>query len=461
MSATITKLKILIVEDEEYFRKHISKLLERYGQITEADNATAAIELIQKRYFDMVLIDINLHGVDEGFNVLEQAKAKGLFSVMLTDNEREEYIHRAYQIGVNHYLTKDQCEHVIDWIVKDRSSALGEEIAPDFFEVEYITKNQSLIQEIKSIKNRMMGDKSILILGETGVGKTKIAGYIHKMGGGKEQNFVSFNASSVPEALLESELFGHTKGAFASPDKNKQGLLQVANGGTLFLDEITSLPLGIQKKLLKCLDEKFFYPIGGIQPIKTNFRLVSSTCDNIYKLIQENQFRIDLFYRMNGIILSIPPLRLRKEDIPVLIHYFLKKCSRRIFIDKKAMEKLIVFGWPGNIRELKRVVEELSSKSNGMIIEQDLPKEILDNRENFCIVGKKKFITEEQVSFALKFGLKDFIEKIQLDIVREVLKSFSNNHRKSREALGLSKTTFYNLNLRSKEEDQKGKEMIQ
>ncbi|MBF0363255.1 MAG: sigma-54-dependent Fis family transcriptional regulator [Oligoflexia bacterium] len=455
------KLKILIIEDEAYFRKHVVELIESYGIITEMDDATRACDLIQSRYFDIVIIDINLHGVDEGFRILEQTKAKGMFSVMLTDSEKEEYIQRAYKIGVNHYLTKDQCEHAIEWIVKDRSNNLGGEISPEFFDTEYITKNQSLISEIKSIKNRMIGDKAILILGETGVGKTKIAEYIHKMGGGSDQNFVSLNVSSIPETLLESELFGHIKGSFTGADKNKKGLLQVADGGTLFLDEITSIPLSVQKKLLKCLEEKIFYPVGGINPVKTNFRLISSTCENIYKLIQENQFRIDLFYRINGIILTIPALRSRQEDIPILINHFLKKCSRRVFIDKSAMKKMLEYAWPGNIRELKSIVEELSSKEDGLISEHNLPKEIVDNKDESRSGVKKKFITEEQLNYALKFGIKAFEEKIQLDLIRETLKTFNQNHKKSRDTLGLSKTAFYHINVRAKQEEQSDKGLLQ
>ncbi|MBF0361142.1 MAG: sigma-54-dependent Fis family transcriptional regulator [Oligoflexia bacterium] len=455
------KLKILVIEDDEYFRKHIAKLLEVYGRITEADNVIMATELIQNRHFDVVLIDITLHGVEAGFSILEQARAKGLFSIMLTDNEKEEYIERAYKIGVNHYLTKDQCEYVIEWIIKDRLNTLKGELASDFFETEYITSNQSLISEIKSIKHRMIGDKSILILGETGVGKTKIAEYFHRMGGGSEHNFVSLNVSSIPETLLESELFGHIKGSFTGADKNKRGLLQIADSGTLFLDEITSIPLSIQKKLLKCLEEKFFYPVGGIQPVKTNFRLISSTCENIYKLIQENQFRVDLFYRINGIILTIPSLRSRKEDIPLLITHFLRKCSRRVFIDKGAMAKLVDYTWPGNIRELKSVVEEMSAKEDGLISEQHLPKEITNKKEEPRVIGKKKFITEEQLNFALKFGIKDLLEKIQLDLVRETLNTFNQNHRKSREILGLSKSGFYHINVRAKAEEQEQKGLLQ
>ncbi|MBF0365600.1 MAG: sigma-54-dependent Fis family transcriptional regulator [Oligoflexia bacterium] len=445
MKEVSRKFNILVIEDDEYFRRFLSKMISPLANIIETDNEEDAINQINKSYFDIVIIDINLHGKVSGFNILKNAKNKNLFSIMLTDQDDDESITKSYKLGCNHYLTKDQCENVLRFVIRDRLAELREHCSLTFFQKEFITQDQSLIFEISTINKRLLNNKSLLILGEHGVGKTKIAELIHDLSGGKADNFISLNAADISDSLLESELFGHVKGAFAGAEKDKKGLLQMADGGTLFLDEITSMPLSIQAKLLKCLDEKHFYPCGSIKPIKTRFRLMTSTCDDIYKLIQENRFKIDLFYRINGLIFTIPPLRERIADIPLLVKYFLKSGSRQIVINENAIDRLKRYSWPGNIRELKTLIEQLSSSSSGIITIGDLPYHIQHNCPPQQQRIVKKFITEEQVNYTKKHGVFKLLERIQTEIFCEFNTQLNNRPMDVIRGMKTSRSQYYKL----------------
>ncbi|MBF0299709.1 MAG: sigma 54-interacting transcriptional regulator, partial [Oligoflexia bacterium] len=241
MTEQVLKNKILVIEDEEYFRKSIVRLLSPMALITEVSNKEDALRELRRNYFDAVIIDIDLNGIVAGFDILTESKNKGLYSIMLTDNNSDEYITKAYSIGCDHYLTKEQSEQVLIFIIKERLSVVGDVVSAEFFKKNYVTQDQTLISDIISLKKRLKNDRPLLLLGPTGVGKTKLAEQIHFMLGGNKDNFVSLNIASTPDNLIENELFGYHKGAFAGATKDKKGVLEKANGGTLFLDEITCM----------------------------------------------------------------------------------------------------------------------------------------------------------------------------------------------------------------------------
>lgn len=450
MKETANLFNFLVVEDNEYFRRFLVKTLGIFGKITEVDNEIDAISEIKKSYFDVVIIDIDLNGEDSGFNVLKIARQKNLFSIMLTDKDDETDITLAYRLGCGHYLTKDQSENILKYIIKDHLSKLEGACSPNIFRSEYVTEDSQLINEINTINKRLLNNRSLLILGESGTGKTKVAELIHRIRGGKQANFVALNVAAIPENLLESELFGHVRGAFSGADRNKKGLLEMANEGTLFLDEIATMPLIIQNKLLKCLDEKSFYPVGATVPVKVKFSLISSTCEDIYNLIQDNKFRSDLYYRISGVTITIPPLRERINDIPLLIKHFLRKGSRQIIIKDSAMEVLKSYSWPGNIRELRSVVEELSIIESGEVKNLDLPMHIQKNLAPSYDKLNKKFITAEQINYTKKYGIYKLIEKIEAEVLLEMSKLGGNRPMEVIKLLQVCRAQYYKMLSKAK-----------
>lgn len=437
---------ILVADDDEYFRESIVRSLKNFGNISQASNEDQATDLIKEHFFDIAIIDLNLKKKEAGFEILKEAKTKNIFSIMLTDYDHDEYIEKAYKIGCNHYLTKDQSEGVLKLIIKDRISELSGDLTSSIFQKSYITENEELINEIKALRKRLTIDRSLLILGETGVGKTKVAEIIHSFTCEENHKFVAINASAIPENLLESELFGHVKGAFTGAINDKKGLLSVANNGTVFIDEITSIPLSTQKKLLKCLDEKIFYPVGSTKPTKVKFRLITSTCDNIKKLVQEGQFRLDLFFRISGITLKIPALRERPEDIPLLVKFFMRQGSRQVPISKKAMELLKNYHWTGNIRELKSVVENFVSLHCREITPDLLPENIRKNIPSSSTTSHCKLSTEEHLVYIKNHGLHQFIDKILADVTIDYYEKQCNNvPQRFYTSAKISRAYFYKL----------------
>lgn len=443
------KITVLVIEDNEHFRKFIARTIGQLCNIMEVDQEAAALIQIKRHYFDAVIIDLNLHGKECGFEILKKAREKGLFTIMLTDQDDEVAITKAYKIGCNHYLTKDQSENVLKFIIKDRIAEVEGSFTPAFFQKEYVTQHPRLINEITSLKKRLMDNGSLLLLGPTGTGKTRLAEIVHTMNGGNASNFVSLNISAIPNNLLESELFGHVKGAFTGADKDKKGMLELANGGTLFLDEITSMPLATQQKLLKCLDEKCFYPVGATKPVVVQFRLITASCEDILKMIQENQFRLDLYYRINGVTLTIPALRDRPDDIPLLIKHFLKRGSRQVVIKEEAMLLLKKYSWSGNIRELKSVIEQLSVVESGEIDSHDLPEFIQNNQIQHQQKQLKKFVSEEHVNYVLKHGIFKFMDKMQAEMVFEILERSGQKPITAQRMLQASMAGYYKMFARA------------
>ena len=227
------------------------------------------------------------------------------------------------------------------------------------------------------IKKVAPTDSTVLILGESGTGKELVASSIHGNSERKDQTFIKLNCAAIPEELLESELFGHEKGAFTGATKFKPGKFDMANGGTLFLDEIGDMPFNLQAKVLRILQEQEFYRVGGSRTIKVDVRIIASTNKNLEKMVQEGTFREDLFYRLNVFTLHLPPLRERKEDIPLLVDYFLQNAPKKVEISSVALQMLVTFGWPGNIRELQNTIESAAViAENGYIEPAQLPGKI-------------------------------------------------------------------------------------
>ena len=308
----------------------------------------------------------------------------------------------------------------------------------------------SLIKELETIDQALLSKRPILITGESGTGKTFLAKFIHQLSEktiGKKTPFVHLNCAEISESLIESELFGYEKGAFTGAQKSKKGMLELADGGILFLDEIATMPLSIQKKLLKAIEEKSFFPLGSERSINSDFRLISATCEDLKSKIENNEFRADFFFRIEGFNVSIKSLRERKDDLNRLIHFFIKKGERLIVFDSSAKAVMLNYQWPGNVRELERTIEVLQTKDRGIVTALDLQPLLSKNTSSNI-----KFDLEE----VKRFGLKTYIENLESNILKRTLASNQDKVRKTLIDLKLSNNSYYRILENSKEEIKHG-----
>jgi transcriptional regulator with PAS, ATPase and Fis domain len=278
-------------------------------------------------------------------------------------------------------------------------------------------------------------DSTVLILGESGTGKELVATSIHDNSERKDQPFIKLNCAAIPEELLESELFGHEKGAFTGATKFKPGKFDMANHGTLFLDEIGDMPFNLQAKVLRILQEQEFYRVGGSRTIKVDVRIIASTNKNLEKMVQEGTFREDLFYRLNVFTLHLPPLRERKEDIPLLVDSFLQNAPKKVEISSVALQMLVAFSWPGNIRELQNTIESASViAENGYIEPAQLPGKITG-----------AFNNPDQPDFRMPANtpLDERLREIEKSIIIEALRKTGGVQVRATELLGINQRSLW------------------
>ncbi len=285
------------------------------------------------------------------------------------------------------------------------------------------------------IKKVAPTDSTVLILGESGTGKELVASSIHDNSERNDQPFIKLNCAAIPEELLESELFGHEKGAFTGATKFKPGKFDMASGGTIFLDEIGDMPFNLQAKVLRILQEQEFYRVGGSRTIKVDVRIIASTNKNLEKMVQDGTFREDLFYRLNVFTLHLPPLRERKEDIPLLVDYFLQNAPKKVEISSVALQMLVVFSWPGNIRELQNTIESASViAENGYIEPAQLPGKITG-----------AFNNPDHADFKMpsNIPLDDRLGEIEKSMIIEALRKTGGVQVRATELLGINQRSLW------------------
>ncbi len=301
--------------------------------------------------------------------------------------------------------------------------------------IELIGESQNMRQIKELIAQVGEVDATVLITGETGVGKEVVAREIHKNSKRKNNSYIKLNCAAIPEHLLESELFGYEKGAFTGAlNKEKLGLFEMANKGTILLDEIGEMPINLQSKLLRVLQEKELTRVGGTTPIKVDVRVIAATNNKLEEQINKGEFREDLFYRLNVIPISIPPLRARKEDISLLVNHFLEKYNEKYnkkqYVDSTAIELLKQYDWPGNVRELENIIERLSVITTDLFIEKEHVNNILNNKN----LSKNSIDTETHLT------LKDAVNQFEMQLIENVLKTHGSTHKAAR-VLGVSQPT--------------------
>jgi DNA-binding NtrC family response regulator len=386
---------ILVVEDEDVARKNLEHILKKEGYgVVSVNSGAKALEAMRKGAFDLVLTDLKMEGVD-GMGVLKMSRELQPHTevVMVTGYATVNSAVEAMKEGAYHYIAKpykiDEVRKIVKEALLKRSLLLEnlelKEALQKVQKVPYIVgKSEAMRPVLDTIQQISSSETNVLILGESGSGKELVAKAIHHLSPRSGKRFVAFNCGSFAEELMANELFGHEKGAYTGAIKDKAGLVEAADGGTIFLDEVGDMPLTMQVKLLRVIQEREFLRVGGVDPISVDVRFIAATHRDLKEDVEKEQFRQDLYYRLNVISIRVPPLADRNGDIPLLAHHFLAQKSQAMKkdiheIDRHVMDLLCKYSWPGNVRELENVIERAVALENGPVIrEEDLPEFIRD-----------------------------------------------------------------------------------
>jgi two-component system, NtrC family, response regulator PilR len=446
--------RILVVDDEAGLREVLEVLFQRHGyEVVLASGCQQAVERFKSlASFDVVVTDLAMPD-GSGMTVLETALEHDATTqvIMITAYGTTEQAVTAMRLGAYHYLQKpfknSQLLAVVEKALEKRSLvteniALREQVSVSFKTGNFIGKSQSMQRVIEMVQRVANAPSSVLITGESGTGKELIARALHSEGTRADKPFVAVNCAALPEPLLESELFGHTKGAFTGASANKEGLFRAADTGTLFLDEIGELPASLQVKLLRVLQERTVRPVGGEKETPIDVRLVAATNRDVEKDVAEGKIRQDLFYRLNVIRLHLPPLRERPEDIPLLSDFFLKKHAalqrKRLTFSPNTMRWIMSQKFPGNVRELENIVEHAATMAIGPRVEiSDLP--IGNSAESLRPTVPIPFIPDEGLE------LDEYLGEIERQVLLAALEK-AGGVRKN--AAALLKMTFRSLRYR-------------
>lgn len=390
--------RILVVDDEQGARESLEMLLEDSYEVETAQDGAAALKRVQDASFDLVLLDVNMPKLD-GIEVLKQIKEydESIDVIMVSAADRAREATASMKFGAYDYITKpfeeDEILAIVERVIEKRSLErevlyLRSEIAFRFGNSEIVSQSKSM-QEVFLLIDKVAGTLSnVLITGESGTGKELVARAIHAKSQRSGKPFVTINCAAIPQELIESELFGHEKGAFTGAYSRSVGKFEFANGGTIFLDEISSLQLGLQAKLLRVLQEREFTRVGSHQNIRVDVRVIAATNTRLEDLVKAREFRNDLYFRLNVIPIFLPPLREREGDVEVMCNYFLNKYNKILNkkikgIKPEAMTLLEAYPWPGNVRELENMIERLVvlGADGQWVEENDLPFDLLINEE--------------------------------------------------------------------------------
>jgi len=379
--------RVLVVDDEVSMRDLLSITLRQAGyDVTLAEGGESAVDALKSDAFDLVITDLRMRKLD-GLGVLRAAKelSPSTVVVVVTAFASTETAVEAMKLGAYDYITKpfklDEMRLTIEKALErkrlhDENIALKRELSRERGFENFVARSRTMLEVFDTIRKAADGTSTVMVTGESGTGKELVALAIHHEGGRRHGPFVSVNCGAIPEGLMESELFGHVKGAFTGAVANTQGLFASAEGGTLFLDEITEIPTSVQVKLLRAIQEREVRRVGDTRDAKINVRLIAASNRDLGKAVAEGLLREDLFYRLNVIPIHLPPLRERREDIPLLVSHFIQKLSRQLgkrvtSVTADALAVLERYHWPGNIRELENVVERALVLGSGEILGVD------------------------------------------------------------------------------------------
>ncbi|HUI46710.1 MAG TPA: sigma-54 dependent transcriptional regulator [Nitrospirota bacterium] len=433
---------ILIVEDEETLRESIKRIFTKEGYAVEAaESAEKGMDLLEAKVYDVIISDIILPGMD-GIEMLTKVREQipdQIFIVVTAYASLDTSV-KALRAGAYDYIMKPIIHEEIKQIVRNalrqksllaENALLKREVGRNYDFTSIIGESQALKAIIDEVKKVADTKSSILLLGETGTGKELFARVLHHNSSRRDMPFVPINCSAIPENLLETELFGHVRGAFTGAVATKKGILEEAEGGTVFLDEIGDMSLALQAKLLRVIEDQVIRPVGSTKGMKVDIRFVTATNKDLKTAVRGGGFREDLYYRINVISLQIPPLRERREDIGSLVHYYLSRYSQEMGkqikeVSSEAMEVMMQYEWAGNVRELQNVIERaILVSDNNLIKPEHLP------------IGIKPQPSFEQHTLEQKLSIEDYTKAFIVRYQKEF------NEQQLAEMLGITRKSLW------------------
>lgn len=449
--AEAVSARLLVVDDERSMRELLSIVLRREGyEVTLAENGSTAIHQLERGHFDLLISDVKMPDMS-GVEVLRAAKRidQDILGIMITAFASADTAIEAMRLGAHDYLSKpfdvDELKIKVRNALEQRQlrqenvllkRALG--TSHQFGNI--VGRSEKMLTVFKLIEQIARTDSTVLVSGESGTGKEWVARAIHFYSLRRDRPFVALNCGALPETLLESELFGHMKGAFTGASVNKKGLIEAAEHGTLFLDEIGEMSPLMQVKLLRVLQERKFRRLGGVEELEAAMRVIAATNQDLPKMVADGRFREDLFYRINVIPIQLPALRERGEDIPLLAEYFLAKYREQMGksisgLSQESMELLEAYEWPGNIRELENVIERaVALEKTQAILPESLPEHIV------------KRISRGPAAAGLLpesgFNLEEHVEDLEREYIAQALRRAGGVQVKAAELLGMSFRSF-------------------
>jgi DNA-binding NtrC family response regulator len=446
-------MNVLIIDDEEVLQDVLTVLLRKEGHQTHsAYSGEEGLEMLDREEIDLVLLDLMLPGM-HGMQVLREMRRKhpDVVVVVITAFSSIESAIAAMREGAFHYSPKPfKNEEVLLTLRKgleqrrltNENRSLREQLRQRFGFDNIIGKGKPMQQVYELIQLAAPAKSNILILGESGTGKELVAKAIHHHSRRAHGPFVTVNSGSMPADLLESNLFGHLRGAFTGAVANKKGLFEMASGGSIFFDEIGNIPIDTQSKLLRVIQEREFMRLGGIETIKVDVRIIAATNADLDSMVQQGGFREDLFYRLNVITLTLPPLRKRTEDIPLLAQHFLAHYAReneKVIreISPQAMEAMLDYHWPGNVRELENVIERAVVLSSGESLGVDLLSPSVRNPESAGL--------PPPVLPANGIAFKEAVSEYERQIIIKALQASNGVQKRAAELLQVKPTTLHEM----------------
>ena len=454
---------LLLVDDEKALREAIGEQLADQGfVVTQAADGQSALARLSEFAYDIVVTDLRLPGAD-GRRVLEEARARypDIIAIVITGYGTVKDAVELIKQGASDFITKpfqfDALLHVITAALEQRrlrseNDYLRSQL-DERYRIDGIVGKSGAMRDLYQLLHTVADSPAtVLITGETGTGKELAARAIHHASSRRAQRFVALNCSAIPETLLEAELFGHVRGAFTGAVGNRQGKLEAAHRGTLFLDEIGTMSPALQAKLLRVLQEREFERVGDSQTIKVDVRVIAATHADLEKMVADGQFREDLFYRLNVVPVRMPPLRERRDDIPLLAQHFLTTLARDAAarkdkggaspgpstVSQDAMRQLMTYEWPGNVRQLENVIERLFTllPKRAQIEVTDLPEEIRGASPAAASAVHAEPMPEQGVD------LDGYLSNVELMLIRKALDRTSGNKRRAADLLQIKRTTL-------------------